>query len=106
MGRYEPDVLPKSVAYDLVAVKRRRIVVSVLLDLADEVPLVDLATQVAAREDGVAESAVTEETHRAVAVSLRHHHLPTLDDASVVEFDSERNTVVSNDSLDDLEPLV
>lgn len=106
MGTYEPDDLSKSVAYGLVGVERRRTVISVLLAGSSEWDLDALARRVAARENGVGDADVADETHRIVAISLRHHHLPKLDSGGVVDVDYERNSVAPTDSLDDLGPLV
>lgn len=53
----------------------------------------DLATVVAAWEQGVPAEAVSAETSREVRIDLRHVHLPKLEDYGLVEYDRRSGTV-------------
>lgn len=70
---------------------RRREVLRVVVDEQSPTSRVDLARTVARSETGESDpdSAVID----AVAVSLHHVHLPTLDDAGVLEYDPETDRV-------------
>lgn len=70
-------------AFDLLATERRRHALYCLRDADDPVPLLELADRVAEREAG----SPADDRER-IAVSLGQVHLPKLDDAGVVDFDS------------------
>ncbi|MFC7154655.1 hypothetical protein ACFQPA_04195 [Halomarina halobia] len=75
----------------LLANHRRRYVLSYLDDRSGEaVSVADLASQVVARELVMGPTPVDPES---VEVTLTHVHLPRLDDAGVIEYDRDADTV-------------
>lgn len=62
---------------------RRRVVVDVVRDV-EVVTMRDLAAQIAARENAVPPSDVSDDRRRSVAIALHHVHVPKLVDAGVV----------------------
>ncbi|WP_440764988.1 DUF7344 domain-containing protein [Natronorubrum sp. DTA7] len=95
-------------AFDLLADRRRRAVLEYLDDRDEPVSLIDLADHVTLEEQGLARGAIADcgdallGTRRRVRISLRHHHVPKLAAADVVESDLEANTVSARDSGADL----
>ena len=82
---------------------RRRIVLSAISAADGAVDREALARSVAAREHGVSEVEVPPRDARDVLVSLHHVHLPKLDEAGLVEYDRETETVAyaGHPELDD-----
>ncbi|WP_440771116.1 DUF7344 domain-containing protein [Natronorubrum sp. DTA28] len=95
-------------AFDLLADRRRRAVLEYLDDTDEPVSLNELADHVALEEQGWARGAIAGcgdallGTRRRVRISLRHHHVPKLAAADVVEFDLEANTVSVRETGADL----
>jgi DNA-binding transcriptional ArsR family regulator len=78
--RASPDAVDEVLA--ALAAERRRIALSVLCE-AGELEPAELAERVAQREVGVRDAADSEIA--SVRASLRHQHLPTLDNAGLVD---------------------
>lgn len=80
------------VALSLVTDRRRREVLRYLIEADDDaVSLDDLVDEVVTEEAGPPDS--SRPTRKQVAVTLQHSHLPMLDDAGVVEYDTRSDTV-------------
>ncbi|WP_254280386.1 DUF7344 domain-containing protein [Haloarcula marina] len=80
----------------LLASARRRTVVAVLAEAADTTHTLDsLAARVAERE--AVDGGEDVPTHR-VTADLHHVHLPKLDAAGVLEYDSDQRTVVARET--------
>lgn len=73
---------------ELLTNSRRRTVLSVLAGCG-ETSTEDLARAVLADERGIPADAVPESDLEVVMTGLRHSHLPALDDAGVLEYDTE-----------------
>ncbi|MBX0323143.1 hypothetical protein EGH21_08895 [Halomicroarcula sp. F13] len=87
----DTGLLPDAECIDLLSSNRRRILLRALVDADErEHSLESLAATVAQTEQGTDLADVA--THR-VGVSLHHVHLPKLDDAGVLDYDRETNTV-------------
>lgn len=85
------DELCDTECLDLLGSKRRQTVLEQLVDGDDRTQsLGSLATAVAQSEQGSELGAVPTER---VRISLHHAHLPKLDDAGVVDYDSHEQTV-------------
>lgn len=80
--------------FALLGDPRRRTVLLVLAQRGSAAPLDDLAEAVAARETGTEEDEVPADTTTSVGVTLHHHHLPKLDHANVVDYDSRTRTAI------------
>lgn len=90
--RYPPaDTDARGAAYELLANRRRRHVLSYLRDHPhEEIPIDDLTSQVIARELMAGEGPVDPES---VSATLHHVHLPKLDDAGIVDYDEDAHVV-------------
>ena len=85
--------LPPPVVADLLAVERRRILVRILAERAEAVPVVDLAGQILARQEGVPAADVAREKRRRLCERLFQTDLPKLTATEVVTYDSAMGTV-------------
>jgi len=70
--------------YQLLAAQKRRIVLEILSDRSQPIPVVDLATQVAAAATDQPLMNISREETREVQTALRHLHLPKLTAAGLV----------------------
>jgi hypothetical protein len=100
----EPEAadLSKSEIFDLLRNQRRRFVIHYLKTHDEAVELGDLATRVAAWEYNVDPQAVTSSQRKRVYTTLQQSHLPKLDGAGIVEYDSSRGVIEPTDVLADL----
>ena len=71
-------------AFDALANRRRREILSVLADRRGPVSEADLASHVVAREERKPLQGVRDEEHQRVRASLHHAHLPKLADAGLI----------------------
>ena len=78
---------------DALADRRRRTILSILEERNDLISTRALSRAVAGREEGVPDGDATDDGVDAVHVSLVHVHLPLLRDATLVDYDSESQTV-------------
>lgn len=99
MGRYQPD--ERSEVFDLLSNHRRRYVWHYCKRVDGNVELGDLAEQVAAWENGKSLQEITSAERKRVYTSLQQTHLPTMDEAGVVDF--ERGVVALDDRADELD---
>lgn len=79
--------------YRALASERRRHVLSVLENVSLPIAVTSLARAVAIREAADTSALVTEESITQVHISLYHTHLPMLEDADLIEYDTEIETV-------------
>jgi hypothetical protein len=99
-GKYpegEPGI-PADVRRDILAADRRQMLLEVLAESSEPVPVWDLAASVRARERAVDVDAVDETETRAVRAELFESHLPKLAATGVIEYDSMLGAVRLTDS--------
>lgn len=84
-----------SKVFHLLRAERRRRVAWYLVGLEPEMSITvrELAKEIAANEQSMPPSEIMNEDYRPVYTNLVQHHLPTLADANVVEFDADRKVV-------------
>lgn len=80
----------------------RRCHVILLLANSDEgtLPVRDLAREIAAVEEDVSPDCATGEPYRNAYNALSQTHLPTLSDAEIIIYDSDRQTVAGGPNLE------
>ncbi|WP_135825542.1 DUF7344 domain-containing protein [Halorussus ruber] len=98
-----PEEFTQEVVFEMLSNRRRRYVVHYLLDADGEAELRDLSRTVAAWENDKRPEEVTSTERKRVYNALQQAHLPKMDDAGLVEFDSSRSTVAATDGLVDLQ---
>lgn len=85
------DYLPETDIHDILRNDRRRNVIKCLQDSGREVSLRDIAVRIAEIETG--ESPPPSNIRDSVYISLHQTHLPKLDSAGIVDYDSNRKTI-------------
>jgi len=104
-GAREEDVL--STLHHALRAARRRTVIVILADDPDQpVSVRDLAKQIAAREENVPLARATGEPYRNAYNALSQTHLPTLSDADIIIYDSDRQVVTPGKQLSAAKMLV
>ncbi|ELY64556.1 DUF7344 domain-containing protein [Natrinema versiforme] len=90
-------------AMDLLADKRRRAALQYLAETGGDATLTELAVEIAAQEASADPNAISDHgdvssrDRRTVQVSLHHTHIPKLQHAEVVEYDTETETIELTD---------
>ncbi len=98
------DADPRGAAFELMANRRRRHVLSYLrAHPQEDVPIDDLTSQVIARELMAGDGPVDPES---VSATLHHVHLPKLAEAGLIEYDPETNVVHTAPVDGDCDPAV
>lgn len=96
------DQLPLDVIFDILKNQRRRHVVRYLQE-HQVATLSDLAEHVAALENDKDIRNLTSSERKRVYVGLYQCHLPRMDDAGVIDFDSDRGTIELNHQAEQLD---
>lgn len=89
----DPDAI-----FGALANSRRRCLLAILHETDSAVPLEEAALDVAAWERDCDPDELSAEAVDSVLASLYHAHVPTLDDAGLVEFDHVELTVTISDT--------
>lgn len=92
--------LSKDVIFELLKNRRRREVLSYLLETEGTVTLGELAEQIAAWENDTDINALSSDQRKRVYVALYQTHLPKMDDAGIVEYDQDRGLIDLSDNAD------
>jgi hypothetical protein len=101
-----PEVLTSSVGvdqdlvFDILKNRRRRQVLRYLMAIDGAASIGDLAEQLAAWENDVPKGDITYKQRKRVYISLHQTHLPKLDDARVVDYDSRSGMVSLTDGIE------
>jgi len=96
----------KDVIFELLKVRRRRLVL-LYLDENDGVASVGtLAEHVGALENDKSEQALSSDERKRVYIALYQCHLPKMDDAGVIDYDQARGTVELTGAADCLFPYL
>lgn len=98
--RRAEDGLSKDVIFELLKNRRRRQVLSYLLDANETVTLSELAEQIAAWENDTDVTALSSDQRKRVYVALYQTHLPKMDDAGIIEYDQDRGLITLSENAD------
>lgn len=90
--------LSQDVVFDILSSPRRRYTLYYLRTTEGPIKLTDLATQVAAWENEADPDEITDQERKRVYVSLYQTHIPRLDEADIVEYDSDSGLVALTES--------
>lgn len=85
--------IPLDVVYDILRNERRRIVISLLQRSESELTIGELAEHIAAIENDKSISSLRSKERKRVYISLYQSHLPKMDQADVITYDSDRGVV-------------
>lgn len=99
VGKPQDESLPPDVVFDILKNQRRRATLAYLRDrdTTSQVTVKDLATTVAAHEQGCQPEALTSAQRKRVYVALKQSHLPRLADAGFIDYDAGRGQVTLRD---------
>jgi hypothetical protein len=99
----EVEEFSREVVFEMLSNQRRRYVIHYLLETDEESELREIARAVAAWENDKRPEAVTSQERRRAYNALQQAHLPKMDDAGLIRFDSSRGTISASEDLDDLQ---
>ena len=102
VGESAHEEIRLDVIFDILKNQRRRHVLRYLRE-NETTTLSDLAEHVAALENGKNVRSLTSSERKRVYVGLYQCHLPRMDDAGVIDFDSDRGRVELLDTADQLD---
>lgn len=100
----ETTTLEEDTIFDLLGNKRRRASLKEIMANEGETPVSELAQEVS--EEIAEGSTQPEDLQRSVYISLCQSHLPKLDGAGIVEYDSESKTVSRGPLFDQIRPYI
>jgi hypothetical protein len=89
---------------DLCGAEHRRIVLAVLTVERRSLTMDDLQRTILAHNHHTPVTDASEDVLTDILVSLHHTHLPKLESAGVIDYDSERHLVESTELFDQLQP--
>lgn len=87
------DTLSADEIFELLKNNRRREILYYLEEADGSAAIKELARNIAAREHDVPASAVTDKQYKRVYVALVQTHVPKLENAGVIEFDEDEQTM-------------
>ena len=96
------DPLSRGEVFEVLRNQRRRYALAFLKRAGRPVELGDLAQQVAAWEYETSVDDVTPEQRKRVYTTLQQTHLPRMDEAGILAFDSDHGTVAPTDRTDEI----
>lgn len=96
-----PGELTQTEAFELLGNDRRRYALHHLMDV-ESAEIGEIAEHVAAWENGIDVTEVHSEQRRRAYVSLHQTHLPRLDNANVLEYESTREEIELTETGEDL----
>ena len=98
-----PEVLSEDELFDLLANQRRRHILHSLMQEEAPLEIGTLSQEIAAWEDGLEYEQVSSTDRKRVYTALQQSHLPKMDRAGVIEFDSNRGTIEPTPALENVE---
>ncbi len=102
MSRPDSDTLSQDVVFDLLSSPRRRFVLYYLNQVEDDVSIGELADEVAAWENEIGVDELSSQQRKRVYVSLYQTHVPKMEDAGIIDYDSDAGTVSLADQANDI----
>ena len=101
-----PEPLDEEAIFRVLRNKRRRYALHYLKQREEVVSVGDLAEQIAAWETDTPAVEVAADDRKRVYISLLQSHLPTLEDAGMIDFDEENSVVELTDEAADVDIYV
>lgn len=92
--------------FDLLSNRRRRYVLNYLLRVDRPVSIQELSKELATWEFDVDEDELTDQQEKRIYVALYQTHIPKLEDAGVITYDSDAGLVELTDDATRLQPYV
>jgi hypothetical protein len=85
--------ISQSTIFEILSSRRRRMVLSLLRGAEEPVDLATLTEQIASEETNQPVDEVPPQARKRVYVSLYQTHLPRLEDAGLIDYDTETGTI-------------
>lgn len=92
--------------FDLLSNRRRRYVLNFLLRVDRPVSIQELSKELATWEFDVDQDELTDQQEKRIYVALYQTHIPKLEDAGVIDYDSDAGLVELTDDATRLQPYV
>jgi hypothetical protein len=92
--------IPQRIVFDILRNDRRRLLLQYLDEHDGQTTLGDLAEYLAAIENDKPQSQLSSQERKRVYVGLYQCHLPRMDDAGAVDFDSDRGSIEATEHMD------
>lgn len=102
----EGDTLSDDDVFEVLYNRRRRDVISYLLEEDGSSTVGELAEYIAAKENDSTVQQLSSSERKRVYVGLYQNHLPMMDDVGVVDYDKNRGTVKLRECVTQLEPYL
>ncbi len=102
MSNVSDEELSQDTLFSLLSNPRRRFVLQYLNRVEGPVTLQDLSVEAAAWENETDPEDLTDQQRKRVQVSLYQTHIPALEDAGIIEYDSDSGEITLTDRADDL----
>lgn len=102
MSNIPDEELSQDMLFSLLSNPRRRFVLQYLNRTTNPVTLQDLATEVAAWENETDPESLTDKQQKRLYVSLYQTHIPKLEEAGIIEYDSDSGEITLTDQAGDL----
>lgn len=100
------SALSQDVVFDLLSNRRRRFVLHYLLREDRPVSIQELSKQVAMWEFDAEAEELTDQEEKRIYVALYQTHIPKLEDAGVIDYDSDTGLVEIADQARQLQPYL
>jgi hypothetical protein len=98
----QTDRIAHDAAFDLLSSRRRRFVLNRLQRQPEGVEIGDLATQLASYENDAPPGELSRKERKRIYVSLYQTHVPKLEEAGVITYDSDTGLVEPTDRIGEL----
>ena len=102
MSNVSNEELSQDTLFSLLSNPRRRFILQYLSRVDTPVTLRDLSIETAAWENETDAENLTDQQRKRVQVSLYQTHIPTLEDAGIIEYDSDSSEITLTERADDL----
>ena len=93
------DDLSRDEVFEVLGNGRRRNVIRALRQADDAVELGELAERIAAQENDISVEEVSYQQRKRVYTALQQSHLPKMDEAGALDYDSDRGVIEAADEL-------
>jgi DNA-binding transcriptional ArsR family regulator len=100
------EKLSRDRVFDILSSPRRRYVLYYLREYGGPVELTDLAEELAAWENDTTVSEISPQARKRVYVSLYQTHVPKLDEAGLIEYDSDSGELWLSDQGSVVDPYL
>jgi hypothetical protein len=95
----EPEAVSRGVVFDILRNRRRRNVLKYLDEQGGNATLGEVSERLAAIENDKPEAQITSQERKRLYVGLYQCHLPRMDDAGAIDFNSDRGVIEASEHM-------